>query len=64
MLIAQLSSEKLHPATDGNRCRDPQPNTRQSLAIMQRKGRKDRIVRTRGVKDITRKPTKSTNLGP
>ena len=29
--LAQLSSERPHPATDGNRCRDPQPNTRQGL---------------------------------
>jgi hypothetical protein len=25
--LAQLSSEGNHAATDGNRCRDPQPNT-------------------------------------
>jgi hypothetical protein len=28
-----LSSETLHPANDGNRCRDPQPNIRQSLGM-------------------------------
>ena len=28
--LAQLSLERLHPVTDGNRCRDPQPNIRQS----------------------------------
>jgi hypothetical protein len=28
--LAQLSFERLHPAVDGNRCRDPQPNIRQS----------------------------------
>jgi hypothetical protein len=28
--LAQLSSEGYHPAADGNQCRDPQPNTRQS----------------------------------
>jgi hypothetical protein len=26
-----LSSERLCPATDGNKCRDPQPKIRQSL---------------------------------
>lgn len=26
--LAQSSSEKLHPETDGNRCKDPQPNIR------------------------------------
>ena len=44
MLIAiytQLSSERLHPATDGNRCRDPQPNIRQSLGNPVEEGRKD-----------------------
>ena len=25
-----MSSERLHPATDGKRCRDPQSNIRQS----------------------------------
>ena len=28
--LAQLSPERLHPAVDGGRCRDPQPNIRQS----------------------------------
>ena len=29
--LAQLSPERLHPAVDGNRCRDPQPNIKWSL---------------------------------
>jgi hypothetical protein len=29
--LALLSSEKLPPATDGSRCREPQPNVKQSL---------------------------------
>jgi hypothetical protein len=29
--LAELSPEKLHPAADGNRCRDPEPNIRWSL---------------------------------
>jgi hypothetical protein len=28
--LAQSSSERLHPATDGGRCRDTQPNFRLS----------------------------------
>lgn len=35
--LAQLSSKRLHPATDRGRCRDPQPNTRQSLRNTMRK---------------------------
>ena len=26
-----MSSERLHPATDRSKCRDPQPNIRQTL---------------------------------
>jgi hypothetical protein len=29
--LAKWSSERLHPAADGNRCRDPQPNIMWSL---------------------------------
>ena len=29
--LAHLSPERLHPTTNGNRCKDPQPNIRQSL---------------------------------
>jgi hypothetical protein len=29
--LAYLASERLDPAADGNRCRDLQPNIRQSL---------------------------------
>lgn len=35
-----LPSKRLHPGTDGNRLRDPQPNIRQSLGNP-KKGRKD-----------------------
>jgi hypothetical protein len=31
LCLAELSSERLLPPTDGDRCRDPQPNIRQSL---------------------------------
>ena len=30
--LIQLSSERLHPAADQNRFRDPQPNIRQSMS--------------------------------
>jgi hypothetical protein len=32
--LIQLSSERLHPAADQNRFRDPQPNIRQSLGSL------------------------------
>ena len=32
--LAWLSSERLHPAADGNRCRDPQPHIRWSLGSL------------------------------
>jgi hypothetical protein len=31
LVLAPLSSERLQAATDGNRCRDPEPNIRRSL---------------------------------
>jgi hypothetical protein len=31
--LAKLSPEMLHLSSDGNRCRDPQPNIRQSLGV-------------------------------
>jgi hypothetical protein len=39
-LVCMLS-DRLHPATDGNRCRHPQENIRQSLENMWKSGRKD-----------------------
>ena len=59
--LVQLSSERLHPATDANRWRDSQPNTNQSLGESFGKG-DQRIVGTREFKGITRKLTESTNL--
>jgi hypothetical protein len=55
-----LLPERLHPATDENRCRNPEPNIRWSLGNLLKKGKKE--CRTRGVKDTTRKPTELTNL--
>jgi hypothetical protein len=54
-----MSSERLHQVTDGNRCRHPQPDIKWNLgnSVEEREG-------GRGVKDTTRKPTASTNLGP
>ena len=45
--LAQLSSEKLHPAADGKRCRDQQKNIRQSPGnLMERE--KERLEETEG----------------
>ena len=61
--LAQLSPERLHPSTDRNRCRDPQPNISQSSGeSCDRTG--DRGEQARGAKDTTRRPTESTSLGP
>jgi hypothetical protein len=60
--LAQLSLERLQSVTDGNRCKGPQPNTRQSLGNPAEEG--EAGVRARGVKDTTRKSTESTKLVP
>ena len=57
-----MPTERLHPAADGNRCRDPQPNIRRSSENSAEEG-KERIVGASGVKDTTRKPAESANLG-
>jgi hypothetical protein len=60
--LAQLSSEKLHPAADGNRCRDTQPNTRQSMgSLVEESG--EGLRELEGSRTPLR-PTESTNLGP
>ena len=51
--LANLSSKRYHPAADSDRCRDPQPNIRQSGSG----NRGGRTVGARGVKDTTRRPT-------
>jgi hypothetical protein len=43
--------EELHPETDGNRCRNPQPNIRRSLGNMM----EDVEEGDRSTKDTTRK---------
>ena len=42
-ILASLSSERLHPAEDGNRCRDPQPNIRWCSSLVEelREGLRD-----------------------
>jgi hypothetical protein len=45
-----------------HRCSNPKPNIGQSLENPVKRGRKD--WRARRVKDTTRQPTESTNLGP
>lgn len=57
---SKLSSEKFHPAADGRRWRDPQPNTRWSSGSLVRVG--DRIEGAGRVKYTTRRPTESSNL--
>ena len=49
-----MSSERLHPATDGNRCRDPQPNIRWRQENPIERGR---IAEARGVKNTKRTQT-------
>ena len=61
-----MSSESLHPATDGNRYRDPQSNVRQIGApgILQKMEKKDYRKHGGGrVKDTTGKNTDSSSLG-
>lgn len=59
-----MSSERFHPAANGNRCGASHPNIGWSLGslVLQRVGRK-----TGGPeedRDSTVKPTESTNLDP
>jgi hypothetical protein len=56
--LAYLSPERLQPAADGNRCRDPQPHIKFCRKLW------DMTEGPREVKDTTRRPTKSTNLDP
>jgi hypothetical protein len=35
-----IGTERLHPAPDGKRCTDPQPNIRQRLVNPEKRGRK------------------------
>ena len=54
-----MSSERLYLPSDGNRIRDPEPNTRQISGNPVEEG----IMGDRGIRDTTRKPTELTNLG-
>ena len=58
----QVSFERFHPTADGNRYRDPQPNTRNSSRNLVEDG-EERLKKPK-VKDTTRKHTESANLGP
>lgn len=56
-----MSSERFHPATGGNNCRDPQPNIRESLGSPMEDGKE-------GLKEpeelrISKKTYEFTNLG-
>ena len=49
-----MLSERLHPTTDGNRCRDVQPDVRQNLGHPVREWEEE--LTDREVKNTTRKP--------
>jgi hypothetical protein len=53
--LSKLSSERLHPAVDGNRCRDPQPNIRWSLGNLVEEGEE-------GLPESERSRTSQKNL--
>jgi hypothetical protein len=57
--LTQLTSGRLHPATDEDRYGGPQPNIRWSLGNPV----KDGFVGARGDNGSIRKPTEPTNLG-
>ena len=59
----KIATERLHFAFNGNSCRDPQPNIRWSSRNIVEDGG-GRIEGAREIKDTTRKPIESTNLGP
>ena len=60
--LAQLSSERLHLAADGNGCRDPQPNVKWGLRNLVKE--RDEELKESEVNYIMRKPTESTDLCP
>jgi hypothetical protein len=62
--LAKLSPERLYPADYGNICKDPKPNIRQSLGSLVEEWGMGIGLGKEGVKDTTRRPTESTNLGP
>jgi hypothetical protein len=53
-----LSSERLHPATDGNRHKDHSQTLGGAWEILRKK---ERVVVDTVVRDTPRKPTESTN---
>lgn len=57
MCLPQLSSKRLHPVTDENKCGDLQP-----IGILLKTERKDGKP-DRRVKEVTGLPTESANLG-
>jgi hypothetical protein len=61
---AWLSPGRLHPAADQGRCRDPKPNSGQSLLGESRERVGDRSEWARGFKDIIGRPEESIDLGP
>ena len=58
-----MSFERRHPKANRNRCGVPQPNIRWSSgSLVEELGR--RVEGAGGIKDTTRRPTESANLGP
>ena len=55
-----MSAERPHLTTDAGKCRDPQPNIRQSSKCC---GGEEKSVAARGVKVSTGRLTQSTILG-
>ena len=62
---SKLSSERPHTTfhTDGNSCKDPQPNIRRNLENHVGQGG-GRIEGVREVKDTTKKPFRTNQLSP
>lgn len=60
--FSQVPSERLHPAADGNRCKDSQPDIGRAQGVLwQSRGRTEG---TGGVKDNARKTIDPTNRVP
>lgn len=58
-----MSPARLHPAVDGNRCKDIEPNIRMSSESLM-EGLEGRIELARSFKHTTKRSSELTNLGP
>ena len=59
--LAWLSSKRLHPAADGNRCKDPQSNARQTLGSLM-EDLEEGLKNPKWERDSSKRPTESTDL--